>query len=30
MSEPSIGGGIDSSGKLTVQTIVQELEMMFG
>jgi hypothetical protein len=30
LSEPSMGGGIESSGKLTVQTIVQELEVMFG
>jgi hypothetical protein len=30
ITEPSMGGGIDSSGKLTAQTIVSELEVMFG
>lgn len=30
ISEPSMGGGIDDSGKLSGQSIVQELEVMFG
>jgi hypothetical protein len=30
ITEPSMGGGIDSSSKLTAQTIVSELEVMFG
>uniref|UniRef100_A0A383VQE4 Cyclic nucleotide-binding domain-containing protein n=1 Tax=Tetradesmus obliquus TaxID=3088 RepID=A0A383VQE4_TETOB len=30
ISELSMGGGIDSSGKLSAQTIVQELEVIFG